>query len=161
VGNNTVNAYSDPAIAFNYDGVYIGRPSSTSGMFYDLARVEVLKGPQGTLYGRNATGGAINVIPNRPKLNSTGGEVSAGYGNYNWLTLQGAVNLPWARTWRSAPRAISPATMPFSAMAPGTSGKPAPGFRSMRSRARRSMCGWRSTMPTRAAPARQAITSAR
>ncbi|WP_125953436.1 TonB-dependent receptor [Novosphingobium sp. MD-1] len=94
VGNNTVNAYSDPAIAFNYDGVYIGRPSSTSGMFYDLARVEVLKGPQGTLYGRNATGGAINVIPNRPKLNSTGGEVSAGYGNYNWLTLQGAVNLP-------------------------------------------------------------------
>src|SRR6185312_10598687 len=71
VGNATVNAYSDPAIAFNYDGVYIGRPSSTSGVFYDLQRVEILKGPQGTLYGRNATGGAINVIPNRPKLNDT------------------------------------------------------------------------------------------
>jgi iron complex outermembrane receptor protein len=94
VGNATVNAYSDPAIAFNYDGVYIGRPSSTSGMFYDLQRVEVLKGPQGTLYGRNATGGAINVIPNRPKLGQTSGEVTLGYGNYDWLTGQAALNLP-------------------------------------------------------------------
>jgi iron complex outermembrane receptor protein len=94
VGNATVNAYSDPAIAFNYDGVYIGRPSSTSGVFYDLQRVEILKGPQGTLYGRNATGGAINVIPNRPKLNDTSVEFSAGYGNYDWLTGEGAINLP-------------------------------------------------------------------
>ncbi|MBN8819752.1 MAG: TonB-dependent receptor [Sphingomonas sp.] len=94
VGNATVNAYSDPAIAFNYDGVYIGRPSSTSGMFYDLQRVEVLKGPQGTLYGRNATGGAINVIPVRPKLGETSGQVTVGYGNYDWLTGQAALNLP-------------------------------------------------------------------
>lgn len=94
VGNNTVNAYSDPAIAFNYDGVYIGRPSSTSGMFYDLARVEVLKGPQGTLYGRNATGGAINVIPNKPVLGRSSGDVTAGYGNYDWLTAQAALNVP-------------------------------------------------------------------
>src|SRR4029078_172062 len=94
VGNATVNAYSDPAISFNYDGVYIGRPSSTSGVFYDLQRVEILKGPQGTLYGRNATGGAINVIPNRPKLNDTSVEFSLGYGNFDWLTGQAAVNVP-------------------------------------------------------------------
>jgi len=94
VGNATVNAYSDPAIAFNYDGVYIGRPSSTSGVFYDLQRVEILKGPQGTLYGRNATGGAINVIPNRPRLGQTSGSVMLGYGNYDWLTGQAALNLP-------------------------------------------------------------------
>ena len=94
VGNATVNAYSDPAISFNYDGVYIGRPSSTSGVFYDLQRVEILKGPQGTLYGRNATGGAINVIPNRPKLNDTSYELSLGYGNYDWMTGQVAVNAP-------------------------------------------------------------------
>ena len=94
VGNTTVNAYSDPAVAFNYDGVYIGRPSSTSGSFYDLQRVEVLKGPQGTLYGRNATGGAINVIPNRPKLNTLSADAVASYANYDTVTAQGALNVP-------------------------------------------------------------------
>ncbi|WP_428630158.1 TonB-dependent receptor [Sphingopyxis sp.] len=94
VGNTTVNSYSDPAIAFNYDGVYIGRPNSTQGFFYDLQRIEVLKGPQGTLYGRNATGGAINVIPNRPKIGETSGEFQASYGNYDAIQAQGALNLP-------------------------------------------------------------------
>ena len=94
VGNFTNNGYSDPALAFNYDGVYVGRPTSTAGMFYDLARVEVLKGPQGTLYGRNATAGAINVIPARPRLGETSGFVDVGYGNYNAVTAQGAINLP-------------------------------------------------------------------
>jgi iron complex outermembrane receptor protein len=59
VGNFTVVATSDPAVAFNYDGVYVGRPTSTTGVFYDLQRVEILKGPQGILYGRNATGGVL------------------------------------------------------------------------------------------------------
>lgn len=94
VGNTSNNSYSDPAISFNYDGVYVGRPSSTSGVFYDLQRVEVLKGPQGTLYGRNATAGAINVIPNRPELGEQSVDFMVGYGNYNWLTSQAAVNVP-------------------------------------------------------------------
>lgn len=98
VGNNSSNAYSDPAISFNYDGVYVGRPSSTSGVFYDLQRVEVLKGPQGTLYGRNATAGAINVIPNRPELGEQSLDVMFGYGDYNWLTSQAAVNVPLGET---------------------------------------------------------------
>ena len=93
VGNTTANSYSDPAISFNYDGVYIGRPNSTQGFFYDLQRVEVLKGPQGTLYGRNATGGAINVIPNRPVVGQNSAEAQASYGNYNAIQAQGAVNL--------------------------------------------------------------------
>lgn len=94
VGNLTVNSYSDPAISFNYDGVYIGRPNSTQGFFFDLQRVEVLKGPQGTLYGRNATGGAINVIPQRPVVGETSGKIQASYGNYDAIQAQGAVNLP-------------------------------------------------------------------
>ena len=94
VGNTTSNSYSDPAISFNYDGVYIGRPNSTQGFFFDLQRIEVLKGPQGTLYGRNATGGAINVIPKRPEIGVLGGEAQASYGNYNAFQTQGAINIP-------------------------------------------------------------------
>jgi iron complex outermembrane receptor protein len=94
VGNFTVNGYSDPAIAVNYDGVYLGRPTSTSGLFYDLERLEVLKGPQGTLYGRNATAGAINILPAKPKLDDVSGFVDASYGNYNAVNVQGALNLP-------------------------------------------------------------------
>ena len=93
VGNSTLNAYSDPGVAFNYDGVYIARPSSTTGTFYDLDRVEVLKGPQGTLYGRNATGGAINVIPARPRKGETSANLVASYGNYDAFSMQGALNL--------------------------------------------------------------------
>ncbi|WP_111642216.1 TonB-dependent receptor [Marinimicrobium alkaliphilum] len=94
VGNFTNNGYTSPAIAFNIDGVYIGRPSSTVASFLDIERVEVLKGPQGTLYGRNATGGAINVIPAKPKLGETGGELTAGYGSYDAVDASGFVNLP-------------------------------------------------------------------
>lgn len=93
VGNFNNNNLSDPAVAFNFDGVYVGRPSSTAA-FLDVERVEVLKGPQGTLYGRNATGGAINVIPVRPKLGQFGGFVEGNIGNYDSYDLSGAVNAP-------------------------------------------------------------------
>jgi len=94
VGNFTLTPNSDPATAFNYDGVYVGRPTSTTGTFYDLERIEVLKGPQGTLYGRNATAGAINVLPVQPKLGELSGYVSASYGNYDAKSAEGAINLP-------------------------------------------------------------------
>ena len=94
VGNFNGNALSDSAIAFNVDGVYLGRPSSTTGFFYDLERVEVVKGPQGTLYGRNATGGAINVITQGAKLNSFEGNVTAEGGNDSEVRVDGAVNIP-------------------------------------------------------------------
>ena len=94
VGNFTLTPNSDPATAFNYDGVYIGRPTGTSGVFFDLERVEVLKGPQGTLYGRNATGGAINILPVQPKLGAFAGYASASYGIYDALTVEGAINVP-------------------------------------------------------------------
>lgn len=94
VGNFNGNALSDPAVAFNVDGVYIGRPSSTTGFFYDLERVEVVKGPQGTLYGRNATGGAVNVITHKADLGRTEADATVSYGNYNAVESQADVNLP-------------------------------------------------------------------
>ncbi len=96
VGNFTLVPTSDPSTAFNYDGVYVARPSSTTGVFYDLARVEVLKGPQGTLYGRNATGGAINVIPVQPVIgdDDLSGQVIASYGNYESINTEAALNIP-------------------------------------------------------------------
>ena len=94
VGNFTANPTFDSSVAFNYDNVYIGRPGSTGGLFYDLERVEVLKGPQGTLYGRNATGGAINVLPVHPKAGDLSGYLTGSYGNYNAYGIEGALNLP-------------------------------------------------------------------
>jgi len=94
VGNFTNNGYSDPAIAFNLDGIYLGRPTSTTGTFFDLERIEVLKGPQGTLYGRNATGGAINVIPAKPKLGERTLSFSGSFGNYDAVDVEAAANLP-------------------------------------------------------------------
>ena len=93
VGNFVNTAIADSAIAVNYDGVYTGRAASGFN-FFDLQRVEVLKGPQGTLYGRNATGGAINIIPELPKLHDFSGYGIASYGNYDDLQLEGAVNAP-------------------------------------------------------------------
>lgn len=98
VGSFNVNPLSDAAVSLNLDGVPISRPSSTSGLFYDLERVEVLKGPQGTLYGRNATGGAINVITRSPQLGATDGEFTADFGNYDSRKFSGALNLPVGET---------------------------------------------------------------
>jgi iron complex outermembrane recepter protein len=77
-------------------GVYVDEVSQsyrfTHGLsLYDLDRVEVLRGPQGTLFGRNTTGGAINIITRQPKLEGVNGYIKAGYGNYDRFTAQGAV----------------------------------------------------------------------
>lgn len=87
------NAFADPAVAVNLNGIYLATPTVIHGLYYDLERVEILKGPQGTLYGRNATAGAINIIPNRPEFNF-GGSASAEVGNYRRLNVGGTINVP-------------------------------------------------------------------
>jgi iron complex outermembrane recepter protein len=62
-----INLGGEPGVAFHMDGVYVARPFAADAVLSDLERVEVLRGPQGTLYGRNATGGSVNLIPNQPR----------------------------------------------------------------------------------------------
>ena len=98
VGNYGTNALADPAVAFNLDGIYLARFSGISGNFYDLERVEVLKGPQGTLYGRNATGGAINIVSKKPDTAALAGGVGAELGNYSLRKINGYINVPVSGT---------------------------------------------------------------
>lgn len=90
IGSDSLVVGQDPRVAFYQDGVYIGRPTAQLGGVFDLERIEVLKGPQGALYGRNATGGAVNVISKGP-TDSLDGYLRAAYGNYNDVVLDGAV----------------------------------------------------------------------
>ena len=88
----------DPATAFHVDEIYYARPSSLTGTFYDIERVELLRGPQGTLYGRNANAGSLNVITNKP-VQEFDGEFELGIGDYNQRTFYGMVNSPVTQTF--------------------------------------------------------------
>jgi len=83
----------DPAVPIARDGFFTNRSFGIASTMYDVERVEVLKGPQGTLFGRNSTGGLINVITAKPR-EDLGGYLSADVGNYNTVNLEGAVNVP-------------------------------------------------------------------
>jgi len=91
--DGTLNA--DPSIGLYYDDVYLGRSPGSLLNLFDVERVEVLAGPQGTLYGRNTTGGAVKIIANKanPSEGYTG-FVKGGLGNYKLQNLEGAINLP-------------------------------------------------------------------
>jgi iron complex outermembrane recepter protein len=80
LGQNDVSLTQDPSVALYTDGVYVGTSVGAAFELTDLERIEILRGPQGTLYGRNSTGGAINLISAKPKLQEPDGarEYSAG-----------------------------------------------------------------------------------
>lgn len=83
----------DPTVGLYFDGVYLGRSTGGNLGFLDVARVEVLRGPQGTLFGRNTVGGAISIVSKTP-TNEFEGYVGGGFGNYSSWNVEGVLNIP-------------------------------------------------------------------
>ncbi len=94
IGSDNNTELGDPAVAVHFDGVYLPRSRGLGSAFFDIERVEVNSGPQGTLRGRNAVGGAINIVSKQPVLNEIQANAEATFGTYNQRTYQGMINLP-------------------------------------------------------------------
>ena len=96
---NNVGTVAEQAVGIFEDGVYVATSTQAFGSYLDVNRIEVLRGPQGTLYGRNTFGGTINVVTNVPEFDKTTGSVSALYGDYNRVRIEGIANLPMSDTF--------------------------------------------------------------
>lgn len=94
VGGNDNTEKGDPAVAPHIDNIYIPRPRGFGTMFYDVERVEINRGPQGTIRGRNAAGGTVNIVTKAPKPGEWEAEGSFQLGNYNQRLAKGVVNIP-------------------------------------------------------------------
>ncbi|MEP3049798.1 MAG: TonB-dependent receptor [Erythrobacter sp.] len=94
VGTTSNNIGFESAVGIFIDGAYQSRPGIALSEFVDIERVEVLRGPQGTLFGRNTSAGALNITTVRPDVSEFGGFANASYGNFDEISLQGAVNVP-------------------------------------------------------------------
>ncbi len=109
VGTTGNNTGLESSVGVFIDGVYQSRPGVALGDLVDLERLEILRGPQGTLFGRNTSAGALNITTKRPNLSQVEGFANASYGNYNFMNVQGGVSVPVAQdvaairlsgTWR-------------------------------------------------------------
>ena len=95
IGNETnQNAIAAPSVAFHLDGVFIASPFSLLTDFVDIDRIEVIRGPQGTLFGQNSTAGAINVVTKAPSLDEESSSLSMSLGNYNMKKISSSFNVP-------------------------------------------------------------------
>ncbi len=86
----------DPGVGYYVDGVYYARPAAATLDFIDIERFEVLRGPQGTLFGKNTTAGAINIITKKPSF-VPGGNLEVSYGNYGYIQAKASVTGPLAK----------------------------------------------------------------
>ncbi|MCY4364129.1 MAG: TonB-dependent receptor [Gammaproteobacteria bacterium] len=99
VGNEAnQNAIANPSVSYHLDGIYVASPFALHTDFLDLERIEVLRGPQGTLFGQNSTGGAINVITQAPDTEEFSGKADITVGNYSLIRARGSVNVPVSDT---------------------------------------------------------------
>ncbi|WDF74421.1 TonB-dependent receptor [Novosphingobium sp. KACC 22771] len=93
VGTSSQNAGFEGSVGIFEDGVYLNRPGEALSDLLDVKRIEVLRGPQGTLYGKNTTTGVVNIITNEPEF-TWSGNAGISYGNYNALRVDGALGGP-------------------------------------------------------------------
>ena len=96
---NNVGTEAEQVVGIFEDGVYVPTTTQALGAYIDVNRIEVLRGPQGTLYGRNTFGGTINIITNQPEFDGVTGKVEALFGDYNRTRLEGVVNIPFSDTF--------------------------------------------------------------
>lgn len=96
-GNGANNAGIEPSVGVFIDGVYRSRSAAQIGDFPDVERIEVLRGPQSTLFGKNASAGVISIVTEKPQFD-LGGNIEATYGNYDAVTLKGVVTGPLSET---------------------------------------------------------------
>ena len=99
IGTTDVEKSFDPATGVVVDGIFIGANSGAMIKALDLQSIEILRGPQGTLFGRNSIAGVINATRTQPSTDSVSGSVRIGYGNYNDTQVDGYVNLPVTDTF--------------------------------------------------------------
>ncbi|MDA9848559.1 TonB-dependent receptor [Luminiphilus sp.] len=97
ISSPNISTGGDPSVATFYDDAYLPRAATTVA-FADIDRVEVLRGPQGTLFGRNAAAGVVNMIPNAPS-DTQEGFARLRAGNYNLMRLEGMINIPVSDTF--------------------------------------------------------------
>ncbi|MGV7120838.1 TonB-dependent receptor domain-containing protein [Sphingopyxis sp. 550A] len=94
IGTKAISATTDPGVAVSFNNVGVIHNRFFEQEFFDMERLEVLRGPQGTLYGRNATGGVINLISAKPKLDRFEGNIKGEVGNYDSRRMSGMLNIP-------------------------------------------------------------------
>lgn len=99
IGVSSVGASSDSGVEIHFNAMPIRSPRLFETEYFDIERVEVLRGPQGTLYGRNATGGAVNVIPKKPVFEEWQADMEVQAGNFSELKGKGALNVPIAEAF--------------------------------------------------------------
>ena len=94
IGNDVITGGGESGVSVSFDNIYLAGAALDLGSFYDIDRVEVLEGPQSTLYGRGAAAGSVNILPKKPDLDNFEVEGDASYGNYAAMTDRLAVNIP-------------------------------------------------------------------
>lgn len=99
VSTNDFGVGSDPSVAIYQNGIFMGRTGSALSRYFDMERVEVLKGPQGTLFGRNATAGVLHAITAKPVLDGESGYMMLGAGERSIFNIEGAYNMALSEQW--------------------------------------------------------------